>query len=199
MSLETLTSGNDLIRSKTELSPNKQFLSVRMEPSQTKTKSDYLMIRGSEDPGEDKCYLLQFDGLSFPNPGISTGGAVMFSPSSRKVVFERGEFIEHATNNQAEYTGLIIGLNSAIDLGVKNLLIEGDSNLVILQTAGKWKVKNEALKDLNEEVRDLLPFFEFVAIRHVYRDKNVHADRITNDVLKSKKSFFTQLSKMDLI
>ena len=117
----------------------------------------------------------------------------MFSPELRRIVFERGEFIEYATNNQAEYTGLIIGINSAIDLGVKNLLIEGDSNLVILQTAGKWRVKNEVLKDLNVEVRDLLPFFDFVAVRHIYRDKNEHADRITNDVLKSKKSFFKKV------
>lgn len=140
---------------------------------------------------EDKCYLLQFDGLSEPNPGISTAGAVMFSPAPRTPVFERGEFMGHATNNQAEYTGLLIGIKSAFDLGIKQVLIEGDSQLIIFQTEGKWKVQNEILKNLNKEVRDiLLSKFDYVGIRHIYRDKNQYADKITNDVYASKTSFF---------
>ena len=118
----------------------------------------------------------------------------MFYPNSRKFLFERGEFIDYATNNQAEYTGLLIGIKSAIDLGIKQLLIEGDSKIVILQSEGKWKVKSDNLKNLNKETRDLLTHFDFVAIRHVYRDNNQYADRITNDVLKSKKSFFKKMS-----
>jgi ribonuclease HI len=155
-----------------------------------KTNSGYSVIKGPDTVEESTCYLLQFDGLSEPNPGTSTGGAVMFCPDSRKVVFERGEFMDFATNNQAEYTGLLIGVKSALEFDVKHLLIEGDSQLVIFQTEGKWKVKNDGLKTLNKEVRDLLTRFDFVAIRHVYRDKNAHADRITNNVLKSGKSFF---------
>jgi ribonuclease HI len=155
-----------------------------------KTSGGYSVIKGLDTIEESACYLLQFDGLSEPNPGTSTGGAVMFCPGSRKVVFERGEFMNFATNNQAEYTGLLIGVKSALEFDVKHLLIEGDSQLVIFQTEGKWKVKNDGLKTLNKEVRDLLSQFDFVAIRHVYRDKNEHADRITNNVLKSGKSFF---------
>lgn len=158
--------------------------------SEKKTKSGYSIIIGSDTTEEESCYLLQFDGLSEPNPGTSTAGAVMFCPLSRIVVFERGEFIDFATNNQAEYTGLIIGLKSAIDLGIKQLLIEGDSQLIIFQTEGKWKVKHEGLKSLNKEVKELLSHFEFVAIRHVYRNNNEYADKITTNVLKSKKSFF---------
>jgi ribonuclease HI len=163
------------------------------DQGERKTKSGYSIVKGSDIIEEELCYLLQFDGLSEPNPGTSTAGAVMFYPNSRKVVFEKGEFIEYATNNQAEYTGLIIGIKSAIDLGIKQLLIEGDSKLVILQSEGKWKVKSDNLKSLNKEARDLLTHFDFVAIRHVYRDKNEHADKITNDVLISKKSFFKKV------
>jgi ribonuclease HI len=170
-----------------------QIMMKASQPSEKKTKSGYSIIRGSDKTEEDTCYLLQFDGLSEPNPGTSTSGAVMFNPNSRNVVFERGEFIDYATNNQAEYTGLLIGIKSAIDFGVKKLLIEGDSQLIILQTEGKWKVNNDELKILNKEVRDLLTQFDFVAIRHIYRDKNGYADSITNHVLKSKQSFFKKI------
>ena len=167
-----------------------QLLMKTQQSSGKQTKSGHSILKGPDTIEEMSCYLLQFDGLSDPNPGTSTAGAVLFSPSSRNVVFERGEFIESATNNQAEYTGLLIGIQSAIDFGIKELLIEGDSQLVIFQVEGKWKVKNEGLKLLNKKVVELLKQFDFVALRHIYRDNNGHADRITNDVLKQRKSFF---------
>ena len=170
-----------------------QLMMNSSQSSDKKTKSGYSIIKGSDTTEEESCYLLQFDGLAEPNPGISTGGAVVFSPFSRKVVFERGEFIDFATNNQAEYTGLLIGLQSASNIGIKHLLIEGDSQLVILQSEGKWKVKNEALKIFHTQVRGLLDTFEFVAIRHIYRDNNKYADKITNDVLKSRKSYYKNM------
>jgi ribonuclease HI len=158
-----------------------------------KTESGYSIIKGTEKK-ESKCHLLQFDGLSQPNPGTSTAGAVLFSPiiteTQRAPIFERGEFMNYATNNQAEYTGLLIGLKSAKELQIKNLLIEGDSQLVINQVQGKWKVSNDSLKVLNKEILELLKDFDFVAIRHVYRNSNKYADKITNDVLESKQSYF---------
>jgi len=160
------------------LSPKKEVLPQ---------KSPYFILKGSALLEE--CHLLQFDGLSEPNPGESTAGAVLFSPE-RKPVFERGTYMGHATNNQAEYTGLLIGLNGAIRFGVKNLLIEGDSQLVIFQTEGKWKVANETLKTIHTEIMTLLEQFDFVGIRHIPREQNAHADKITNDVIYSKKSFF---------
>lgn len=152
--------------------------------------NNYFLIKGEIN---SESTLLQFDGLSFPNPGISTAGAVLFD-RNQKVLFEVGEYIGHATNNQAEYTGLIIGLKRAVELGVTDILIEGDSLLVINQTIGKWKVNNEVLKYLNSEVKELLSKFNSIGIRHVYRDNNKYSDKITNDVLKSKKSYFLNMT-----
>ena len=162
---------------------------------QQPNKSSYTIIKGSPETPESACYLLQFDGLCEPNPGIATAGAVLYSPGpERTVVVERGEYMGPGTNNTAEYTGLLIGVKSAVDFGVKKLLIEGDSNLVIQQTSGKWKVNNETLKVLHKEIRDLLlTRFVFVAIKHVYRDKNQAADTITNNVFKNRKSFYMAL------
>lgn len=152
--------------------------------------NNYIIIKGDFTPNST---LLQFDGLSYPNPGISTGGAVLFD-HNKKVMFEVGEYIGFATNNQAEYIGLIIGLQRAVELNIKNILIEGDSKLIIYQSAGKWKVNNEDLKVLNQTVKELTNKFDFVGIRHVYRNSNKYADRITNDVLKSKQSYFLNLT-----
>jgi ribonuclease HI len=137
----------------------------------------------------EDCYLLQFDGLAFPNPGQTTGGAVLFD-SKKKVIFEAGEYMNFGTNNQGEYTGFFIGIKNAIDHGVKNILIEGDSMLVIQQVLGVWKVNNEILKILWKEITKLLKEnFDFVGIRHIYRKDNSYADKLTNTTLQLKKSF----------
>jgi len=88
----------------------------------------------------------------------------------------------------------LIGLKAAIEKGVKEILIEGDSQLVIFQTEGKWKVKNEALQVMNREAREMISHFDFAAIRHIYRDKNQHADRITNEVLLRGEGYYQEAS-----
>ena len=134
------------------------------------------------------CYLLQFDGLSFPNPGETSSGAVIFCPDG-KILCEAGSYLPTGTNNTAEYGGLLLGLRLAIQHDVKNLHIEGDSQLVIQQSLGKWAVNNLALKALNAEVKVLLEEFDYVALRHVRRENNTHADGITNEVIQSKTAF----------
>lgn len=139
-------------------------------------------------PGKESCYLLQFDGLSVPNPGEATSGAVLFCAG--RIVFETGEYVKHGTNNTAEYGGLLIGLRGAINAGIKNIHIEGDSQLVIKQVLGEWAVNNLALKALHAEVLQLLGEFTYVGLRHVRREHNAHADGITNEVIKTKTAFF---------
>ena len=145
----------------------------------------YLHVKGKQTAPP---HLLQFDGASDPNPGPSAGGAVLFHPGTTDPVFERYEFIPHATNNEAEYNGLIIGLQEAADAGIKNLLIEGDSNLIVNQFAGTWKIKAQNLASLHKKARTLLTHFDFVAIKHIPREQNAHADALTNEGVKQKDS-----------
>jgi ribonuclease HI len=151
----------------------------------TASPEGYLHVKGKQTALP---HLLQFDGASDPNPGPSAGGAVLFYPGTTDPVFERYEFIPHATNNEAEYNGLIIGLQEAADAGIKNLLIEGDSNLIINQFAGIWKIKAQNLAILHTKARALLPHFDFVAIKHIPREQNAHADRLTNEGVKQQDS-----------
>ena len=142
----------------------------------------FFILKGTERINLDECYLLQFDGLASPNPGEITCGSLMFDPKNN-LVFEKANYLGFGTNNQAEYRGLIEGLIVAKKLGVKKLLIEGDSMLIIKQVIGEWQVKDKVLKKLNQKVNVLLDNFSYVAIRHIPREFNSRADDLTKKAL----------------
>ena len=169
--------------------PIKNAFSILMAPPSKLTIMGYKIIKGSEEQ-EKEAFRLQFDGKSEPNPGPSSAGAVLYYPNSQTIKAEVGEYILNATNNEAEYTGLLIGFRLAVDLGIKHLVIAGDSNLVINQVFGEWKVKSENLKGLHAEIRSMFKEFDFIAAKHVYREHNDYADNITNIVFDKKKSYF---------
>jgi ribonuclease HI len=128
-------------------------------------------------------YLLQFDGGAQPNPGKGSGAAVLFDPNM-VIVAEVGDFYLHCTNNFAEYMGLILGLEMALKKGVRKLIVEGDSMLVIQQVSGFWKVSAEALKPLCMRAKALLALFEHTIVRHVLRAQNTHADALTEKIIR---------------
>jgi ribonuclease HI len=123
-------------------------------------------------------HTLQFDGASKSNPGRAGSGCVIFNGET--VVEERTQSIELATNNQAEYIGLMIGLKAIIELGITQVQIEGDSMLVVKQVKGEWKVKEPTLQRLHAKVMELLSQIPEWSIRHIYREHNKHADRLSN-------------------
>lgn len=126
-----------------------------------------------------KCeYVLHFDGCSKGNPGPSGIGAVI-----SKLDIEEWcgwQYIGKKTNNQSEYSALILGLNEAISRNIKELQVYGDSLLVINQVTGKFKVNNVLLQELHKEVIKLSKNFDYIAFNHVYRDKNKRADELSN-------------------
>ena len=143
-------------------------------------------------PSLEDSHLLQFDGLAAPNPGKCTAGAVCFSPLDsglRSIVFEAAKYLGHGTNNQGEYMGVLIGLHTCAKLGIKRVYIEGDSMLVTKQVAKLWQINKPELKEIYNEIVKLYPYFEYIGIRHVYREDNSHADALTNEVLKTKSEF----------
>ena len=107
-------------------------------------------------------YKLFFDGASKGNPGLAGAGAVIYDEEEE--IWHGSKFIgENATNNEAEYNGLIIGLNKAIDLNIKSLLVNGDSLLVINQMKGDYKVKSKNLVDLYNEAKELEKMFDYIS------------------------------------
>ena len=122
------------------------------------------------------------DGGSRGNPGPSASGAVLFGPDG-SILREVGEFLGIKTNNVAEWTALIIGLRAAQELGLRTLAIRMDSELVVKQVRGEYRVKNEDLKPLHQVAMRLLKSFDRIDIAHVPRNQNKDADRVVNRVL----------------
>lgn len=122
---------------------------------------------------------LRFDGGSRGNPGPAGIGAVLEADDATPI-WSIGRFIGRATNNVAEYTGLLIGLRQARKLEVENLRVLGDSELVIKQLLGQYKVRNETLRPLWEEAMALLQSFRRTEIGHNLRGHNSLADALAN-------------------
>ncbi len=127
-------------------------------------------------------WRLHFDGGSRGNPGPAAYGWVLFDPDGEEHEAD-GVKIGTATNNVAEWTGLLRGLEHARDRGIRTLSIRGDSELVVKQVTGVYKVKNETLKPLAEQVKALIRGFERVDVKHVYRADNARADAVANEAM----------------
>lgn len=127
------------------------------------------------------------DGGARGNPGPAAGGAVIFKLDTNGNQTERmaevGQYFAHATNNVAEYTGIIIGLTKAHELGLKNLDVCLDSELCVKQLNGQYKVKNPALSKLFLEVYNLKQHFRQITFRHIRRAFNAEADAVVNKTI----------------
>ena len=127
-------------------------------------------------------YKLFFDGACRGNPGSSSYGAVIYDPQGNELD-TIAACIGHATNNIAEYSGLLAGLNRCQVLNIKMLKVYGDSNLVIKQVKGEWKVKNDKLRSLHKKIKKIDSFFTSISYEHVYRNNNKRADILANLIL----------------
>jgi ribonuclease HI len=122
------------------------------------------------------------DGGSRGNPGPAASGAVLFAGDGT-VLAEIGEYLGIATNNVAEWSALVSGLQRARELGVEDIAIRMDSELVVRQVTGVYRVKHADLIPLHAKAKSLLRTFKSVDIRHVPRKQNAAADAVVNQCL----------------
>jgi ribonuclease HI len=122
------------------------------------------------------------DGGSRGNPGPAAYGVVVRDPRG-EIVARLKKYIGNNTNNVAEYFGLIAALDYAQNHGVRALRIESDSELMVKQMRGQYKVKSEELKPLFERAKKISQTFESFRISHVYREQNKEADALVNQAL----------------
>lgn len=127
--------------------------------------------------------VVQADGGSRGNPGPAGYGAVVLSEDGSAVLAESKQAIGHATNNVAEYRGLIAGLAEAAQLGATQVDVLMDSKLVVEQMSGRWRVKHPDLAPLHQQARALSERFEQVRYRWIPRSDNSHADRLANEAM----------------
>lgn len=125
-------------------------------------------------------HAMYFDGCSKGNPGRAGAGAVLYDPQGAEVFAESVFAGYSATNNEAEYTGLILGLNESLKRGITNLQVRGDSQLVVRQMQGKYKVNSPNLAPLHKCASTLASKFSKIEFEHVYRNNNKRADALSN-------------------
>lgn len=129
-------------------------------------------------------YKLNFDGCSKGNPGIAGAGAVLYRNS--RETWAGNFFVGISfTNNHAEYAGLILGLQQAKEMGIKELFVEGDSLLVINQMKGIYKCKSNNLIELYDKAKELERSFNKISYNHVLRNYNKRADALSNIAIEN--------------
>ena len=126
--------------------------------------------------------IVNVDGGARGNPGPAAIGAVVTDPDGG-LIEQRGERIGRATNNVAEYRALLLGIELAQELGAREVELIGDSELIVKQVRGEYRVKDAGLQPLHAAVRAALEPFDRWSIRHVRREHNEAADRLVNETL----------------
>ena len=127
--------------------------------------------------------LVEADGGSRGNPGPAGYGAVVLDAVTGEVLAERAAGIGRATNNVAEYQGLIAGLTAALEVGADEVEVRMDSKLVVEQMSGRWQVKHPDMKPLAREAATLIARLPRVRFTWIPRESNKHADRLANEAM----------------
>jgi len=130
--------------------------------------------------------VLYTDGACRGNPGPSSAGWVIEAPHG-EVLTQAGVFLGTGTNNEAEYSAAILGLEDAFQRGAKTVVLRADSELMIKQLKGTYRVKNERLKPLFNKLRSIIAKFDSVSLEHVKRHLNQAADRQANLALDARR------------
>ncbi|MFH1394842.1 MAG: ribonuclease HI family protein [Candidatus Omnitrophota bacterium] len=130
---------------------------------------------------ETESLTIYTDGGARGNPGPAGIGAVLFSGKTKKA--EISKYIGHATNNVAEYLAVVYALQEALYIGIKNIVLKVDSQLVARQLRGEYKVRDINIRKFFDIVVSLLSKFENVEIIEIPREKNKEADKLVNDAI----------------
>lgn len=135
---------------------------------------------------KEKKLRIYIDGGSRGNPGPAACSAVIMNEKG-DVIGEEGRFLGKTTNNVAEYSGLHLALTCAARLGADKLEIYSDSQLLVKQFCGEYKLKDEKLSEMMQIISKDLSKFKEVKLKHVKREENKLADKLVNSILDSKK------------
>jgi probable phosphoglycerate mutase len=141
--------------------------------------------------------IVEADGGSRGNPGPAGYGAVVKDATTGEVLAERQAGLGIATNNVAEYSGLIAGLRAAAELGASIVDVRMDSKLAVEQMSGRWKIKHPALKPLATEAHEVEKSFDRVGYEWIPRAQNSHADTLANQAMDSQASGPARSVKQD--
>lgn len=133
--------------------------------------------------------VVEADGASRGNPGAAAGGAVVLDPETGQVVAKAGVLCGHASNNVAEYRGMIEGLDIALAMAPEGSVhVRMDSKLVVEQMSGRWKIKHPDMQDLARAARELIGS-RSVTFEWIPREENARADAAANVALDRDETY----------
>jgi len=159
------------------------------------SRSTKPLFESRENPPEH--YLIAHsDGGARGNPGPAGFGVVIKDEAGKKVA-ALSEYLGHQTNNFAEYQGLIAALEYAIKHGPKALKLISDSELLVRQIKGIYKVKNPTLQDLHARAKELIAQLDWFSIGHAFREQNQEADRLANEAMDKGMGRSTRVAAGD--
>jgi probable phosphoglycerate mutase len=150
-----------------------------------KSSSGRLLFAAPEKPAN--VFIANVDGASRGNPGPASYAVIVRGPDGT-TCFEAGKYIGRTTNNVAEYYALISALDYAVAQGIDRLLVRSDSELLVRQMEGRYKVKSPDLRPLHEHARKLARGLAYFAVEHVPRERNRDADELANIALDRTSS-----------
>ena len=150
-----------------------------------KPSSGRLLFAAPEKPAN--VFVANVDGASRGNPGPASYAVIVRGPDG-STRFEAGKYIGRTTNNVAEYYALISALDYAVAQGIDRLLVRSDSELLVRQMEGRYKVKSPDLRPLHEHARKLARGLAYFAVEHVPRERNRDADELANIALDRTSS-----------
>lgn len=130
--------------------------------------------------------LLYTDGGSRGNPGNAAAGCLLFDSNHKLLNFD-AKYLGILTNNQAEYQALMLGLKLATKSGINNLAVHLDSELVVKQLNGEYKIKDEKIQNLKPQIDKLVKNFSKISFTHVLRVNNSYADKLVNLILDARE------------
>ena len=134
------------------------------------------------------CLKVYTDGGSRGNPGDAAAGVVVRSADDGTVLREEGIFLGRATNNVAEYRALLAGLAAAADLSAAQVEVFSDSELMVRQMNGEYRVRNAGLRPLFAQAQELVGRFARFAIRHIPREENALADELAGRAMNVRRN-----------
>lgn len=137
------------------------------------------MFAAPEENQDEKCLVVNIDGGARGNPGPAGYGVVVEDESGKRID-SLSEYLGAQTNNFAEYSGLIAALEYGLKHGYAAIKVRSDSELLVKQIKGEYKVRSEALLGIYREAKELIRKYKSFQIRHVYREQNREADHLAN-------------------
>ncbi len=164
----------------------KLLLGISQQEVTTLEKNEVIEnpTEGENTPEDTSHVIIYSDGGSRGNPGPSASGFVLMN-SRQDVIHQGGTYLGVTTNNQAEYHGVRIGLEKALEIGAKSVDFRMDSMLVVNQLNGIYTIKNRDLWPINERIKELAAQFEQISFSHVKREFNQLADGMVNKILNA--------------